>query len=328
MSRVKNKVTDYGDLSYVQIRYTEMKRQLIRINDIGINLGRSLFGLISALNKLASLVGANGVDGEIICDSYQAKLDSINSFANGQIARYVNLNEEVSSRLGELNYLVNELFDEDGSYVTVTDKYGNETTKLYQDILKEKEYEEKAEKYKQIVENAGFTYYPEMGKYTDLTFDSVEEKINAFDSFIYTKAIMAGYTDKEAKMAIVISRWETGNYSKEEQGTSGYNYILPSNNNICGAKGGSYNGVSYDWGSANRDKNGFNIYSSIDESTNHYLEFLKNGYLRAGADTFTKIQPRYCPTDGSDKTDVYDVNKYWLNGCQNLYYSLFGEWVN
>ena len=143
----------------------------------------------------------------------------------------------------------------------------------------------------------------------------------AFDNFIYTKAMEAGFTDKEAKMAIVISRWETGNYSKEVKGSDMYNYILPSNNNICGAKGGSGK-----WANLAHDKNGFNIYDTIDQSAEHFTDFLQGGYFSQGLTSFTKMQPKYCPID--DPSDTKGVNSQWLGGCQSLYYQLFGEWVD
>ena len=235
-----------------------------------------------------------------------------------QIKEYNDLNDEISSNIDDLKLLIGQIFDEDGSIVTVNNEDGTREEKAYQEVLNETL---KSEEVKNKVAEAGFTYYPEMGKYSDLNFSSNEDKMNAFDSFIYTKAMEAGLTDKEAKMAIVISRWETGNYSKEAQGSSAYNYILPSDNNICGAKGGSG-----EWANLPHDRNGFNIYETIDQSAEHFMDFLQGGYFNQGLDTFTKMQPKYCPID--DPSDTKGVNNYWLSGCKSLYYQLFGEWTD
>lgn len=312
---------DFEDLSYVQINYVEMRRQAERIYDIGNNICSKLNGVIAAINKLAGLVGASVSLSVEDVNKINNKVNEITSFINSQIDRYEELNDEVSSRINDLNYLIDQLFDEDGSYVFVINEDGNRERKLYQDILKEKEKEEAAKIIKEKVEAAGFTYYPEMGTYSELSFDSVEDKMAAFDNFIYTKAMEAGFTDKEAKMAIVISRWETGNYSKEVKGSDMYNYILPSNNNICGAKGGSGK-----WANLAHDKNGFNIYDTIDQSAEHFTDFLQGGYFSQGLTSFTKMQPKYCPID--DPSDTKGVNSQWLGGCQSLYYQLFGEWVD
>ena len=314
----KNETVNFGNITSVQIKYVEMERQLIRINEVGAALVNSLNNLIDGINKLAGLVGAETINGNEITCSVNSKRDSINQFARGQMQKYTDLNTDISTRINDLKYLVGQIFDEDGNKVTVLDENGQEEKKYYQEILNETL---KSEEVKNKVVNAGFTYYPEMGKYNDLSFDSNEEKMNTFDSFIYTKAMEAGLTDKEAKMAIVISRWETGNYSKEVQGSPSYNYILSSDNNICGAKGGSG-----EWANLPHDRNGFNIYETIDQSAEHFMDFLQGGYFNQGLDTFTKMQPKYCPIN--DPSDTNGVNNYWLSGCKSLYYQLFGEWTD
>lgn len=317
---------DFEDLSFVQINYVEMRRQAERIREIGNDVCSKLNGVISAINTLAGLVGASVNLSIEDVTKVSNKIDDITSFVNSQISKYEELNDEVSSRISDLNYLIDQLFDEDGSYVFVINEDGNRERKLYQDILREKEKEEQSKEIKKKVEAAGFTYYPEMGTYSELQFDSVEEKMKAFDGFIYTKAIEAGYTDKEAKMAIVISRWETGNYCETQPipGKDGYNYILPENNNIGGSKGGEGK-----WSNLPRDSSGFNIYETIDQSTDHWLEFLRNGYFDAGRTTFETIGEKYCPIfPPGDPRDPYGVNKLWVGGCRDTYYKLFGEWVD
>ena len=318
--RVREPLT-FENLSYVQVIYIEMRRQATRVSELGRDICSKLNAVISAINTLSSLVGA-GVNLSVeSATKVSDTTDKMLAFVENQISRYEQLNSEISVRISELNSLIAQLYDEDGNLVTVKDEEGNEETRVYQDILKEKEQEEKERVLRNKVESAGFTYYPEMGKYTDLTFESNEEKMKAFDNFIYTKAMEAGLTDKEAKMAIVISRWETGNYSKEAKGSDMYNYILPSNNNICGAKGGSG-----EWANLAHDKNGFNIYDTIDQSAEHFTDFLKGGYFNQGLTSFTKMQPKYCPID--DPSDTKGVNSQWLGGCQSLYHQLFGEWVD
>lgn len=312
-----NETVNFNNISIVQIKYVEMEREIMRINEVGDALSISIVNLIYGINKLAGLVGAETIDAGEVRMSIDSRLNEINKFARNQIDSYSNLNYEISSKISDLNYLVSQLFDENKNIVTVTNESGQEEDRIYQDILNEM-IESEDIKYK--VTSAGFEYYPEMGKYSDLTFENNEEKMKAFDNFIYTKAMEAGLTDKEAKMAIVISRWETGNYSKEVEGSSAYNYILPSNNNISGAKGGVG-----EWASLDHDRNGFNIYDTIDQSAEHYMDFLKGGYFDQGLDTFTEMQPKYCPI--GDASDTHEVNQYWLSGCQDLYYQLFGEWT-
>lgn len=307
---------DFEDLSYVQINYVEMRRQAERIYDIGNNICSKLNGVITAINKLAGLVGASVSLSVEDVNKINNKVNEITSFINSQIDRYEELNDEVSSRINDLNYLIDQLFDEDGSYVFVINEDGNRERRLYQDILKEKEKEENARIVKEKVEAAGFTYYPEMGTYSELQFDSTEERLKAFDNFIYTKAMEAGYTDKEAKMAIVISRWETSNYC-----TNYDTYLLRDYNNLSGAKGGDSQ-----WSNLSKGKNDFNIYDTLDQSAEHFMDFLDKYYFNEGLDTFAKIQPKYCPIN--DKSDTQGVNSQWLGGCRDLYHQLFGEWVD
>lgn len=299
-----------SDLTYIQINYVEMRRQTDRIKELSDDVCSKLNGAIAAINNLASLVGASVNLSIESASRVSRKADEIIAFVNEQIGSYEQLNEEILANIKDLEYFV----------FLVNKSEGTERAE-YNEILKQKQDEENGKKIKEIVEAAGFTYCPEMGKYNDLTFNSVEEKMEAFDNFIYTKAMEAGLTDKEAKMAIVISRWETGNYSKEVKGSSAYNYILPSNNNICGAKGGSG-----EWANLEHDRNGFNVYDTIDQSAEHYMDFLKGGYFNQGLTSFTKMQPKYCPID--DPSDTKGVNNYWLGGCQSLYYQLFGEWTD
>lgn len=106
----ESNTVNFGNITSVQIKYVEMERQLIRINEVGDALVNSLNNLIYGINKLAGLVGAETINGNEITCSVNSELDSINQFARGQMKKYTDLNTDISTRINDLKYLVGQIF--------------------------------------------------------------------------------------------------------------------------------------------------------------------------------------------------------------------------
>ena len=96
------------------------------------------------------------------------------------------------------------------------------------------------------------------------------------------------------KVAVAISRWETGNYTSS---------LYHNKNNV----GGLY-------------CNGFLSYETLDEGIEAFVSNLKRNYFDMGLDTLAKIQPKYCPIGAAN--DPNNLNKNWLNGVTQIYNSL------
>ena len=58
--------------------------------------------------------------------------------------------------------------------------------------------------------------------------------------------------------------------------------------------------------------NGLRIYDSLDESINHFGDFLTRGYISQGRTTLSEISTKYCPSTSSDWTNKvsYMLNQY------------------
>lgn len=96
------------------------------------------------------------------------------------------------------------------------------------------------------------------------------------------------------KIAVAISRWETGNFTSN---------LYKNKNNV----GGLY-------------CNGFLSYNNLDEGIDAFVKNLKRNYFDMGLDTLEKIQPKYCPIGASN--DPTGLNQHWLNGVTQIYNSL------
>lgn len=97
------------------------------------------------------------------------------------------------------------------------------------------------------------------------------------------------------KIAVSISKWETGNFTS--------NLYLNKNN-----VGGLYCNGS------------FLKYATLDEGVEAYVSNLKRLYFDMGLNTLEKIQPKYCPI-GADN-DPNNLNRNWLGGVTKIYNSL------
>ena len=99
------------------------------------------------------------------------------------------------------------------------------------------------------------------------------------------------------RIAVAISRWETGNFTSS---------IYQNKNNV----GGLY-------------CRGFLSYETLDEGVEAFVSNLKRNYFDMGLDTLEKIQPKYCPIGAAN--DPNGLNKNWLNGVTQIYQSLSGK---
>ena len=111
---------------------------------------------------------------------------------------------------------------------------------------------------------------------------------------IQNKAIEYGI---DWKVAVAISRWETGNYTSS---------LYKNKNNV----GGLY-------------CRGFLEYKSLDDGIDAFVSNLKRNYFDMGLNTLEEIQKKYCPIGANN--DPTGLNKNWLNGVTKIYQSLEGK---
>lgn len=111
---------------------------------------------------------------------------------------------------------------------------------------------------------------------------------------IQNKAIEYGV---DWKIAVAISRWETGNYTSS---------LYHNKNNV----GGLY-------------CKGFLSYKTLDEGIEAFVSNLKRNYFDVGLDTLEEIQKKYCPVGAAN--DPNNLNQHWLNGVTQIYNSLGGS---
>ena len=94
------------------------------------------------------------------------------------------------------------------------------------------------------------------------------------DAYMYSKALDMGMTEDQAKIAIAISRSETGHYQK--------------------AYGNNMGGMV-----SHVDANGNYVFQRFDTpeaGIDAYLTLLKDSYFGEGLNTLAEIQPKYCPS--------------------------------
>ena len=96
------------------------------------------------------------------------------------------------------------------------------------------------------------------------------------------------------KLAIAISKHETGNYTS---------YAFKSLNNV--------GGMMY-W---DGNKMSLKSYNSLENGIIAFISNLKNNYIDLGLDTIEKIQVKYAPIGINDN----GTNQYWVNGVYNYY---------
>ena len=96
------------------------------------------------------------------------------------------------------------------------------------------------------------------------------------------------------KIAVSISRWETGNYTSN---------LYKNKNNV----GGLY-------------CKGFLEYENLDAGIDAFVSNLKRNYFDLGLDTLEEIQKKYCPIGAAN--DPNGLNQNWLGGVIQIYNTL------
>ena len=97
------------------------------------------------------------------------------------------------------------------------------------------------------------------------------------------------------KLAVAISKHETGNYTSK---------AFKELNNVGGMMCNS----------------GLISYSTLDDGIEAFVSNLKYNYIDEGLDTIEKIQPKYCPIGAAN--DPKGLNKYWVGGVTKYYNEL------
>lgn len=123
------------------------------------------------------------------------------------------------------------------------------------------------------------------------------------DAYLYEKAIEMGMTDEQAKMAIAISRYETGDYTSNR---------IVNDNNWGGIKIGS---SSLNEGITTDSKN-FVQYSNPEQGATDFLSAVKRCFDK-GCTSFADIQKTYC-----NDTDANGYS-HWLNTVTGVYKDRF-----
>lgn len=118
-----------------------------------------------------------------------------------------------------------------------------------------------------------------------------------YECAIYDEALEQGLNVEQSKIAIAISKWETGSYTSD---------LFKNSNNL----GGLYDSV-------NRR---FYKYDSVEEGIESFVRNLKVGYFDKGLDTIEEIQKKYCPI-GADN-DPLNLNSNWITGVRYFYEKL------
>lgn len=133
-----NGTDDYGDLTLVELKFQEMRREVERIGEIATDVKNSLSSLIGAINTLAGLIGASPVSSSASIGKIEAIENEISSFALTQIERYAALNEMTFEQVRKLDYLLMQLFDKDGQLITY-EVDGEKVTETFTELLKREE---------------------------------------------------------------------------------------------------------------------------------------------------------------------------------------------
>lgn len=118
-----------------------------------------------------------------------------------------------------------------------------------------------------------------------------------YECAIYDKALEYGLNEEQSKIAVAITKHETGNYTST---------LFKDSNNI----GGLYNSTAKK----------FFKYSNIEEGIDAYINNLKKGYFDKGLDTIEKIQKKYCPIGAEN--DPTGLNANWTSGVTYYYNQL------
>lgn len=115
-------------------------------------------------------------------------------------------------------------------------------------------------------------------------------QLSEIECKIYAEAMSQGLTDYESKIALSISKWETGKWTSS----------LYKNNN--------FGGLYY--------KGHFKTYLTQNDGIRDFIKTLRVGYFSKGKNTLEKIQVNYCPVGA--KNDPTGLNNHWLKGTSKF----------
>lgn len=118
-----------------------------------------------------------------------------------------------------------------------------------------------------------------------------------YECAVYEEAIKQGLNEEQSKIAVAITKHETGSYTSS---------LFKNSNNI----GGLYNS------SAKK----FFSYRSVEDGISAYVRNLKAGYFDKGLDTIEKIQKKYAPVNAAN--DPTGLNYNWVSGVTYFYNEL------
>ena len=110
-----------------------------------------------------------------------------------------------------------------------------------------------------------------------------------YECAVYEEAIKQGLNEEQSKIAVAITKHETGSYTSN---------LFKNSNNI----GGLYNS------SAKK----FFSYRSVEDGISAYVRNLKAGYFDKGLNTIEKIQKKYAPVNAAN--DPTGLNYNWVSG--------------
>jgi len=152
----------------------------------------------------------------------------------------------------------------------------------YNISLKETEEEKQEEEKQPTEEEKQRTYICNIGTNECLIYDISKEY---------------NLTYNEIKIAIAITKHETGNYTSP---------LFKNSNNI----GGLYNS----------NTKSFYKFNTKEDGIHSFIKNLKNGYFNKGLTTIEKIQPKYAPLKASN--DKNNLNANWVKGVTYFYNEL------
>lgn len=270
---------NYSNVSYVEIRYLEMDRELGRINTTFNELISALNSFAGAYNKLASLVDAEAIDISNIASKLQEDQAAINDFASSQLTKYDELNDEITERTRRLaEELHGAQTGENGAvYVYGEDKDGNLVRKSFQEVLKEKEREHYIEYCKGILTNSeadGYRVF-EGDKYIVDALNVSEDRWENFET-MYAYFAIKGLTDEQ--IAGIMAN---------AAGESGFNKDAKNPNST--AQG------FFQWLDFRQPEN-WNVETQLDHAWNE----LESGLNWGGTSTLTRMQNCTTPEQASD----------------------------
>ena len=270
---------DYSNVSYVEIRYLEMDRELGRINTTFTELISALDSFASAYNKLASLVYAEAIDISNISTKLQEDQVAITDFARSQINEYDRLNDEITKRTRRLaEELRGAQTGENGVvYVYSEDKDGNLVQKSFQEVLKEKEREHYIEYCKGILTNSEANGYRvfEGSKYIADALNVSEDRWENFET-MYAYFAIKGLTDEQIAGIMANAAGESG-FNKDAK-------------NPDSTAQGFFQWLDF------RQPENWNVETQLDHAWNE----LESGLNWGGTSTLTRMQNCTTPEQASD----------------------------